>query len=209
MDMSTAREKLIQHLSREIRDRKVLETMGHIPRELFVPKTSRHMAYEDIPLTIGMGQTISQPLIVALMTESLELANDNKVLEIGTGSGYQTAILCEMAGWVVSVERHEILAIGAKKVLDLLGIKNFEIHVAESTLGWHKEAPYDAIIVTAGAPSVPPELLAQLNEGGRLVIPVGSPFEQNLVKLVKCKKGGQTTNLGPCRFVPLIGEGGW
>ncbi|TET77398.1 MAG: protein-L-isoaspartate(D-aspartate) O-methyltransferase [Dehalococcoidia bacterium] len=209
MDMADARAKLIQQLTYEIRDQKVLGVMGHIPRELFVPPSSQHLAYENIPLPIEMGQTISQPLIVGVMTEALELKGSENVLEVGTGSGYQAAILAELARWVVSVERHQRLAEGARDVLALLGIKNVEVHLAEETLGWQKEAPYDAIIVTAGAPNVPQQLLDQLDVGGRLVVPVGSPFEQDLIKVVKRKGRLVSTNLGPCRFVPLIGEGGW
>ena len=209
MDMASARAKLIQQLTHEIRDEKVLEVMGRIPRELFVPPSSQHAAYENVPLPIEMGQTISQPLIVAVMTEALELKGREKVLEVGTGSGYQAAIIAELARWVVSVERHQRLAEGARNALALLGLKNIEVHLAEKTLGWRQGAPYDAIIVTAGAPNVPQELLDQLDMGGCLVIPVGSPFEQDLVKVVKRKGGLASTNLGPCRFVPLIGEDAW
>lgn len=183
--------------------------MGRIPRERFVPLHSQNLAYDNIPLPIEMGQTISQPLIVALMTEALELLGNEKVLEVGTGSGYQTAILCDLARWVVSVERHQTLIDKARETLASLGCTNVEIHPAETTLGWRKEAPYEAIIVTAGAPSVAQELLDQLAVGGRVVIPVGTPFEQDLMKIEKRKTGLETTNLGPCRFVPLIGEGGW
>lgn len=183
--------------------------MGRIPRELFVPPASQHLAYEDIPLSIDMGQTISQPFIVALMTEALELTGNEKVLEVGTGSGYQTSILCELAQWVVSVERHQSLVIGAKSTLSQLGYKNVDIYLAEDTIGWPKAAPYDAIIVTAGAPNVPQELLDQLRVGGRLLIPVGSPFEQELIKIIKRKDGLTSINLGPCRFVLLIGESAW
>jgi protein-L-isoaspartate(D-aspartate) O-methyltransferase len=209
MDMAQARAKMIRQLSYEVNDKKVLEVMGRIPRELFVPPSSQHLAYDNTPLPIDMGQTISQPLIVAIMTEALELEGDERVLEVGTGSGYQAAIVAELARWVVSVERHAKLAESAAATLALLAIKNVEIHVAEKTLGWREEAPYDAIIVTAGAPSVPQELLDQLDTGGRLVIPVGSPFEQDLMKVTKRKLGLVSTNLGPCRFVPLIGEDAW
>ncbi len=209
MDMPSARARLMRQLAHEIGDEKVLEVIGRVPRELFVPPSSQHLAYENIPLPIDMGQTISQPLIVGVMTEALDLKDTEKVLEVGTGSGYQAAILAELARWVVSVERHEKLAEGARDVLALLGIKNVEVHLTEETLGWRGEAPYDAIIVTAGAPNVPQELLDQLDVGGRLVVPVGSPFEQDLIKVVKRKSGLVSTNLGPCRFVPLIGEGGW
>jgi protein-L-isoaspartate(D-aspartate) O-methyltransferase len=209
MDMSSARAKLMRQLAHEIRDQKVLDVMGRVPREMFVPASSQHAAYENVPLPIEMEQTISQPLIVGVMTEALGLKDNEKVLEVGTGSGYQAAILAELAQRVVSVERHQKLVNGAKKVLALLGYRNVEVHLAGETLGWPKGAPYDAIIVTAGAPSVAHELLDQLAVGGRLVIPVGTPFEQDLIKVVKSKGRVVSTNLGPCRFVPLIGEGGW
>jgi len=209
MDMETARLRLMQQLAHEIRDRRVLDVMSRVPRELFVPPSSQQAAYENIPLPIEMGQTISQPFIVALMTEAMELTGKEKVLEVGTGSGYQTAILCELANRVVSIERHQKLLDRAKDVLTLLGFTNVELYLAEKALGWPKGAPYDAIIVTAGAPSVPQELVDQLTVGGRLVIPVGSRFEQDLMKVVKLKVGLASTNLGACRFVPLIGEGAW
>ncbi len=209
MDMEAARLRLMQQLAHEIKDRKVLDVMSRIPRELFVPPGSQHSAYENIPLPIEMGQTISQPFIVALMTEALELEGTDKVLEVGTGSGYQTAILCEMARWVVSVERHQRLLDKAQDILTVLGYNNVEFHLAEKALGWPKAAPYDAIIVTAGAPKVPQELVDQMAVGGRLVIPVGSRFEQDLIKVVKLKTGIVSTNLGGCRFVPLIGESAW
>ena len=209
MNLKATRERLLQRLGEEIEDRRVLEAMGRVPRELFIPSVSRHLAYEDIPLPIALGQTISQPFIVALMTEALELGGKEKVLEIGTGSGYQTAILCEMAGWVVSVERHRQLAEAASELLALLGYSNFEVHHVEKGLGWGEGAPYQAIIVTAGAPGIAQELLDQLAEGGRMVIPVGSKHEQQLMKVVKHRGQLQTTNLGGCRFVPLIGESGW
>jgi protein-L-isoaspartate(D-aspartate) O-methyltransferase len=209
MDLESARERLMRQLSYEIRDPKVLEVMGRVPRELFVPAASQHAAYENIPLPIDMGQTISQPLIVGVMTEALELTGTEKVLEVGTGSGYQSAILAELARWVVSVERHQKLAESARRILTMLGYKNIEIHHAEEKLGWEPGAPYDAIMVTAGAPSVSQDLIEQLAIGGRMVIPVGTPFEQDLIKVVRNKKGIESINLGPCRFVPLIGEGGW
>jgi len=209
MDMQLARAALIKKLAREIKDRKVLEVMSRIPRELFVPSASQHLAYEDIPLPIDVGQTISQPFIVALMTAALDLEGNEKVLELGTGSGYQAAILCDLARWVVSVERHRGMIDRAKKTLDYLGYSNFELHLAESSLGWHKDAPYDAILVTAGAPTVPEELLEQLVDGGRMVIPVGSRYEQDLLKVVKHGKKRKIINMGGCRFVSLIGEGAW
>jgi len=209
MDLETARLRLMHQLSHEIRDKKVLDVMSRVPRELFVPPSSQHASYENIPLPIDMGQTISQPFIVALMTEAMELTDKDKVLEVGTGSGYQTAILCELANRVVTVERHQRLLDRAKDVLTMLGYTNVEFHPTEKTLGWPQGAPYNAIMVTAGAPKVPQVLLDQLAVDGRLVIPVGSRFEQELIQVIKRKEGLVSTNLGACRFVPLIGEGAW
>jgi protein-L-isoaspartate(D-aspartate) O-methyltransferase len=209
MELEQAKTRLLQHLRQEIKDERVLKAMERIPRELFVPSSSRHLAYEDMPLSIGMGQTISQPFIIALMTEALELRGTDRVLELGTGSGYQAAILAELAQWVITVERHPKLAEGARELLNKLGYTNIEVHLAENTLGWRRGAPYNAIIVTAGAPKVPQELLHQLAEGGRMVIPVGSRYDQELLKLVKMKGEIMTSDLGPCRWVPLIGDGAW
>jgi len=208
-DFEAARAELIEHLSSEIRDKRVLAAMSRIPREKFVPLESRHLAYEDSPLPIGWEQTISQPYIIALMTEVLELTGSEKVLELGTGSGYQTAILAELSRTVITVERVSALAESARKVLDSLGYKNIEIHLAEETLGWKKGAPYDAIMVTAGAPDIPAELLAQLAVGGRMVIPVGSRYVQELCKVIKRQDGNEVQNLGGCRFVALIGKDAW
>ena len=209
MDFEAARAKLIEHLSSEIRDERVLAAMAHIPRERFVPPEEQDLAYEDIPLPIGLDQTISQPFIVALMTEALELAGSEKVLEVGTGSGYQAAILAELARLVITVERLPALTEGTKGVLNSLGYTNIVVHLAEKTLGWQADAPYDAIMVTAGAPTVPVDLLAQLAIGGRLVIPIGSRYVQELCKVTKRRKKNIVQNLGGCRFVPLIGEGAW
>lgn len=209
MDFAVERARLIEHLSREIKDSRVLEVMAHIPRERFVPEESRHLAYEDIPLPIGLEQTISQPFIIALMTEALELTGTEKVLEIGTGSGYQAAILAELARQVVTVERLPKLADTARKVLDSLNYGNIEIQLSGETLGWPEEAPYEAILVTAGAPRVPPELIAQLAIGGRMVIPVGSRYLQELVKTTRQKRKNRMENLGGCRFVSLVGKGAW
>ena len=209
MDFAAARAALIEHLRYEIKDERVLSAMGRVPRELFVSSAHQQAAYEDRPLPIELGQTISQPLIVAMMTEALELSGRERVLEIGTGSGYQAAILAELAHWVVTVERHHQLAEKAKEVLDKLGYTNIEVHLAERRLGWCQGAPYDAIIVTAGAPKVPQELLDQLAPGGRLVIPVGSRYEQDLLKVIKRDHKFTTQNLGPCRWVPLVGEEAW
>jgi protein-L-isoaspartate(D-aspartate) O-methyltransferase len=209
MDFAAARTELIQQLSTEIRDKRILAAMGAIPREIFVPPESRHLAYADKPLPIGHGQTISQPFIIALMTEALELTGQEKVLEIGTGSGYQAAILAELAKRVITTERVKALADKAKKLLEELGYKNIEVHLAEETLGWRREAPYEAIMVTAAAPKVPPELIAQLAIGGRLVIPVGSRYIQELTKITRGPKKNKIENLGGCRFVSLIGRGAW
>jgi protein-L-isoaspartate(D-aspartate) O-methyltransferase len=209
LDFEVARAELIDNLSTEIKDKRVLAAMRSIPREHFVPKESRHLAYQDRPLPIGYDQTISQPFIIALMTEALELKGGEKVLEVGTGSGYQAAILARLARLVVTTERVSALADRAKRLLDELGCNNVEVHRAEGTLGWRKGAPYDAIMVTAAAPKVPPELLAQLKIGGRMVVPVGSRHIQELCKITKGPKKTTIRNLGGCRFVALIGRGAW
>jgi len=209
MDFAAARADLVKHLSTEIRDKRVLEAMACVPRERFVPPEEQQLAYEDMPLPIGLDQTISQPFIIALMTEALELAGDDKVLEVGTGSGYQAAILAELSRLVITTERLPALAEAARRVLDSLGYKNVVVHLAEETLGWQREAPFNAIVVTAGAPRVPADLLAQLAIGGRLVIPVGTPFVQELCKITKHRRKNIVQNLGGCRFVPLIGKAAW
>ncbi len=208
-DLEWARENLLKYLGHEIADKRVLEAMKHVPREAFVSPEQYHAAYDDRPLGIGFGQTISQPFIVALMIQALELRGGEKVLELGTGSGYEAAILAELAQKVVTVEYIPELAESAKQVLDKLGYSNIEIHVAGKTLGWPEGAPYDAIIVSAGAPTVPKVLLEQLTWQGRLVIPVGSRWQQDLLKVTRLRKGNRIENLGGCYFVPLIGEGAW
>ncbi len=209
IDYQAARARLIEHLSTEIKDRRVLEVMARLPREKFVSPEVRRQAYEDKPLPIGAGQTISQPFIIALMTEALELTGREKVLELGTGSGYQTAILAELAEKVISVERVPALAESAKKLLKELGYTNIEIHLAGETLGWPEGAPYDAIMVTAGAPGIPDDLLNQLAVGGRMIIPAGSRWVQELCKVTKRQDGHTIQNLGGCRFVALIGKNAW
>ena len=209
MDFEAARARLIEQLSTEIKDKRVLAAMSHIPRELFVPPESRRAAYEDRPLPIGLEQTISQPFIIALMTEALELTGSEKILEVRTGSGYQSAILAELARQVITVERLPALAETAKRVLDSLGYANIELHLAEETLGWKSEAPYNAILVTAGAPNVPNDLLSQLAIGGHMVIPVGSRYVQELCKITRRKDKNLVQNLGGCRFVALIGKDTW
>ncbi len=208
-DFEVARAELVDNLGTEIKDKRVLAAMRSIPREHFVPPASRHLAYQDRPLPIGYDQTISQPFIIALMTEALELKGGEKVLEVGTGSGYQAAILARLARSVVTTERVPSLADRARKLLDELGCSNVEVHLAEENLGWRRGAPYDAIMVTAAAPKVPPELLSQLAIGGRLVIPVGSRHIQELCKVTKSKKKTVVRNMGGCRFVALIGRGAW
>ncbi len=209
MDFEAARATLIEHLSPQIKDKRVLDAMSRVPRELFVPPESRHLAYEDNPLPIGLEQTISQPYIIALMTEALELTGNEKVLEVGTGSGYQTAILAQLARLVITVERLPTLAKAATKVLAGLGYSNVRIHIAGKKLGWPAAAPYDAIMVTAGAPKIPADLLAQLAPEARMVIPVGSRYVQELCKVTRHGNKNITVNLGGCRFVSLIGQDAW
>ncbi len=209
MDFTQARARLIAHLGGEIRDRRVLAVMAHIPRECFVPPEEQLSAYEDMPLPIGLDQTISQPLIIAVMTEALELKGKEKVLEVGTGSGYQSAILAELTRLVITVERLPALAETARKTLNSLGYTNIEVHLAGETLGYQDKAPYDAIMVTAASPRIPDDLLTQLAIGGRMIIPVGSRYVQELYKITRRKKGDLVQNLGGCRFVPLIGKNAW
>lgn len=209
MDFAAKRAQLIENLSDEIRDERVLSVMGQIPRELFVPEPFSFAAYKNEPLSIGHNQTISQPLIVALMTQALGLSGDEKVLEIGTGSGYQTAILAGLANKVISTERIPALAQQARRLLNELGYKNITIHVTGNQIGWEADAPYAGIIVTAGAPQIPTSLLDQLAFGGRMVIPVGSKGVQQLYRVTRRKDGNKLENLGGCRFVPLIGKDAW
>lgn len=211
MDFETARQNMImkQLIPRGIRDSRVIEAMGKVPRERFIKGPMKRSAYEDAPLPIGEDQTISQPYIVALMTESLELEGWEKVLEIGTGSGYQAAVLAETAGTVYTVERIETLMKEAKATLGELGYRNIRFKLFDGTLGWVEHAPYHGILVTAGAPYAPKPLLDQLDEGGRLVIPVGDRFSQELKKIIKEKGRVLEKSLSPVRFVNLIGEYGW
>ena len=200
---------MIDRLVSEIADERVIQAMEHVPRELFVPEESRHLAYEDAPLPIGEGQTISQPYIVALMVQALELRRTDKVLEIGTGSGYQAAILAEIAQKIITVERIGSLADSARERLASLGYTNVEVVLAQRKLGWEKGAPYGAIIGAAGAPKLPRELMEQVAIGGRLVIPVGSLEAQELMKVSRTAEAYSVQTLGSCRFIPLIGEGAW
>lgn len=199
-----------QLIPRGIKDRRVIEAMLTIPRHLFVPEEALwSQAYSDFPLPIGEKQTISQPYMVALMTETLELKGAEKVLEIGTGSGYQTAVLSMLAEKVCSVERISPLAARARKVLDSINCSNVVIRIGDGTLGWPEEAPFDAILVTAAAPEIPQCYIEQLNVGGRLVIPIGDIYTQVLTKVTKTAKGVIKQEMGGCRFVKLIGRYGW
>lgn len=209
MDFAAAREALVEGLRQEIRDEAVLEAIRRVPREKFVPEQYQRYAYDDRPLPIGHGQTISQPLMVAMMTEVLRLTGREKVLEVGTGSGYQAAILARLAREVVTVERMEELAESAAQRLRELGYHNVSVNVNERGLGWPPGAPYDAILVTAGAPQIPQSLVDQLAIGGRLVIPVGGRRVQQLLRVVRQRQGTTVTRHGQCRFVPLVGEGAW
>ncbi len=192
-----------------IHDEKVLSVMEKIPRHLFVPEYMRHLAYEDSPLPIGHGQTISQPYIVALMTEALELQGEEKVLEIGTGSGYQTAILAELAREIFSIERLHTLAEGARRRLELLGYGNVHVRVGDGTLGWPEEAPFHRIIVTGGLPQLPHSLWEQLADGGRLIAPIGGRYDQYLWLYIKERGAQRKRALCPCTFVPIVGAHGW
>jgi protein-L-isoaspartate(D-aspartate) O-methyltransferase len=210
VDLEAARTRLFSHFSWEIRDKRVIDAMQQVPREEFVPFAQRSAAYDDRPLSIGYGQTISQPFIVALMVQALDLKTTDKVLEVGAGSGYVSAILGQLASSVVGVEIIPELAESASLTLQRLNYRNVSIHVASrSSLGWLPEAPYDAIIVSAGAPSVPAMLLGQLKWNGRMVIPVGSRFQQNLLRIVRKPEGDEVEDMGGCFFVPLLGEGAW
>jgi len=206
-----ARDRMVetQLITRGIHDPKVLEALRKVPRHLFVDEALRDQAYSDHPLPIGEKQTISQPYIVALMTESLELKGDEKVLEIGTGSGYQAAVLAELADRVFSIERYPALAYRANQMLQKLGYKKVIVRVADGTLGWPDEAPFDAILVTAGTPRIPQPLVDQLSMGGRLVVPVGDRLSQELFWVKRNPEGIHKTNLGGVRFVDLVGKWGW
>jgi protein-L-isoaspartate(D-aspartate) O-methyltransferase len=195
--------------ARGVSDSRVLAAMGKVPRHLFIPRHLWEQAYNDYPLPIGEDQTISQPYIVALMTEALELKGPEKVLELGTGSGYQAAILGEIAAEVYTIERLPALARTAQQVLGSLGYTNVQVRVADGTMGWAEVAPFDAILVTAGSPQVPPPLVDQIAMGGRLVIPVGDRYSQTLTRVRRTPEGLKTEYLGGCRFVKLIGRHGW
>ena len=209
-DLEVARQRLLDWLRREIGDERVVQAVAKVPREAFLPAASQHLAYEDGPLSIGYGQTISQPYIVALMTAALDLRNTDKVLEIGTGSGYQAAILAELAARVITMERVPALTYTAEALLDSLGYRGrVTVRLAEEILGYPQEAPFQAILVTAGAPKIPRALLDQLAPEGRLVVPVGSREDQNLIRVTRMGSAFSLRGIGPCRFVPLLGKDGW
>ena len=210
-EFAPVRERMVdlQIRARGVADPRVLAAMRQVPRHRFIPPHLWDQAYNDYPLPIGEDQTISQPYIVALMTELLELKETDRVLEIGTGSGYQAAILAEMAAAVFSIDRVGGLADQARLLLDSLGYANVKIRVGDGTLGWPEEMPFDAIIVTAGSPKVPRPLTEQLALGGRLVIPVGDMWSQTLTCVRRTETGLKFEYHGGCRFVRLIGKYGW
>lgn len=209
--LAIAKSKLFDKLSNDIEAPEVLQVMEIIPRELFVSKSDVHQAYRDIPLDIGYGQTISQPYIVALMTAAMKLDQSDLVLEIGTGSGYQSAILAKILneGKVISVERIPELADLARSVLNKLNCDNVEIYPATCELGRPSNGPFDAIVVTAACPNLPQALVDQLTIGGRLVVPIGCLKRQELTLVIRTMHGMQVYSLGACRFVPIIGQEGF
>jgi len=212
MDTLEAKKKSMidtQLKSRGILSSDVLRAMFKVPREKFLNSEYIDAAYHDSPLSIGSGQTISQPYMVAMMTEALMLKKSDKVLEIGTGSGYQSAVLQEIAAHIFSVERISLLAEHALKVLASLGYADIAIKVGDGTLGWSEQAPFDAIIVTSGSPSVPETLMTQLSDGGRMIIPVGSRSHQRIIRIIRSGDNYNKEEMLSCIFVPLIGKYGW
>lgn len=211
-DYSIARRRMVEEqvVARGVSDQRVIEAMRRVPRHLFVPEALAAQAYSDFPLPIGERQTISQPFMVGFMSEALQLKGGEKVLEIGTGSGYQAAVLALLARQVFSLERIPALARQARRTLDACGFARVNIRVTDGTVGWEAEAPFDGIVVTAGAPAIPQSYRTQLAVGGRLVIPVGDRVNQVLVRITRL---GETSfreeRLFGCRFVPLIGDHGW
>lgn len=211
MNFERARARMVEEqlVSRGISDPLVLAAMARVERHCFVDEALQVRAYEDKPLPIGARQTISQPFMVGLMTQALELRGTERVLEIGTGCGYQTAVLAELAATVFSIERISTLAAAARQLLDRLGYYNVVIRVGDGTLGWAEDAPFDAIMVSAGTPQVPRPLVAQLCSGGRLVFPIGEEELQTLVRIRKEETGLREEYFGDCRFVKLVGRYGW
>ncbi len=205
------REKMVEQQieMRGITDPDVLAAMRAVPRHLFVSDALKDQAYGDFPLPIGEQQTISQPFIVAEMTQALEIGKNDRVLEIGTGSGYQAAVLAQIAYRVYTVERIRSLYVQTRSLLDKLKYQNVIMRCSDGTMGWKAECPFDAIMVTAGSPGIPESLVEQLAEGGRMVVPVGDQHSQDLIKIIRDSTGIHQTSLGGCRFVKLIGKQGW
>lgn len=205
------RRRMIEYhlISRGIKNQNVLNAFRNIPREKFVPEYLKNNAYDDVPLPIGEGQTISQPYIVARMIELIEPQKNDRILEIGTGSGYQTALLAEMCSMVVTIEKIKTLYLEAKKRFEDMGYTNIVLVYGDGTIGYNELSPYDKIIVSAGAPAVPPSLFNQLKEGGILVLPVGDRFFQNLLKVKKISGNMCIEECEGCSFVPLLGKEGW
>ncbi len=210
-DYSVARRRMVEEqiVARGLHDPRVIEVLGRVPRHLFVEPALQDQAYGDYPVGIGSGQTISQPYIVALMTEALQLTGVEKVLEIGTGCGYQTAVLAELAGQVYTIERIKELAFSARHVLRHLHYRNIVLRVGDGSLGWKESAPFDGILVAAGSPEIPQPLVEQLKEGGRLVVPVGNEDTQSLFRVIRRGNKVDIEDLGGCRFVKLVGRFGW
>lgn len=211
MNFDILRKRMVEEqlMPRGINDQKVLQAFYKVGRHLFMPRELRETSYADYPVPIGEGQTISQPFIVALMTECLGLSGEEKVLEIGTGSGYQTAILAELAKEVYSVERFAKLSKNAEAALRETGYQNVRLKVGDGTLGWPEEAPFDRIIITAASPRIPLPLTEQLKDGGRLVLPLGESFSQMLTVVEKKGNKLESTEVCGCVFVPLVGRYGW
>ena len=211
MKYKRLREEMVEKQieARGITDPHVLAAMRSVPRHLFVSEALMDQAYSDFPLPIGEQQTISQPYIVAEMTQALQLCADDRVLEIGTGSGYQAAILAQIVYRVYTIERIHSLYSRTRGLFDKLGYHNIVTRYSDGTTGWKDESPFNAIIVTAGSPEIPATLVNQLAIDGRMVIPVGNQYSQDLIKLVRTQKGIQKINMGGCRFVKLVGEHGW
>jgi protein-L-isoaspartate(D-aspartate) O-methyltransferase len=210
-DFSRERDSMIEHHLRRrgIRDERVLLAMSRVPREWFVPPELRERSYADAAVAIGVGQTISQPYIVALTTQALQLSSGERILEIGTGSGYQTAILAELGAEVFTIERIPTLSLRARAILDARGYDRIHFKIGDGTLGWADEAPFDRVVVTAMAPELPPALFSQLREKGRMVIPIGTTEMQRLELIIKANGQPSTESLCGCLFVKLIGEQGW
>ena len=205
-----ARRQLIEAVrERGIEDLSVLRAFDLVPRHLFLPEAVQHRAYEDAPLPIGFGQTASQPSLQAMYLQLLQLQPSDRVLEVGTGTGFQTALIAQLAGHVYSIERIRELSVRARAALDALRITNVALLVGDGTIGWSRYAPYDAILVAAGAPSVPPALIEQLALGGRMLIPLGDRAEQQLTLVRSAEAGITQESVGACTFVPLVGRFGW